>query len=104
MKAMAMGAIPVTSVFPNSTLPDLTPPFDLGIPTETVSDVWLDLWSERVIHASTLDAGGALGDHRQSMKTHSRVRHSWRSTAAILHGIFSTFDDRTQSLLHAHLS
>lgn len=36
IKAMAMGAIPITSRFPNSTLPELTDEWDMG-PREALS-------------------------------------------------------------------
>ncbi|CAN0410951.1 unnamed protein product, partial [Hapterophycus canaliculatus] len=63
IKAMAMGAIPITSRFPNSTLPELTNEWDMG-PREALANhhkmpeediPWLESWAEAVVHASNTD-------------------------------------------------
>ncbi len=61
MKAMAQGAIPITSRFINSTLPDLTEPWDLGpsdpIPHTVTLDTlppidWIYAWADAVVSAA----------------------------------------------------
>eukprot|EP00903_Cladosiphon_okamuranus_P011215 g10582.t1 len=63
IKAMAMGAIPVTSRYPNSTLPELTSEWDMGplpaldshntMPEQDMA--WLESWAKAVVHASTTE-------------------------------------------------
>merc|ERR1711968_139854 len=55
MKAQALGAVPITSKNPNSTLPELTRDWDLGPPPRTdgvtidMDPKWLDAWIDAVI-------------------------------------------------------
>eukprot|EP00903_Cladosiphon_okamuranus_P006818 g6643.t4 len=63
IKAMAMGAIPITSRYPTSTLPELTSEWDMG-PLQALAShnamaeqdiAWLESWAKAVVHASTTD-------------------------------------------------
>ena len=56
---MAMGAVPITSRYASSVLPELTSKFDLGPPGRPgaiKSDPsWLNEWTQAVIHAVGMD-------------------------------------------------
>ncbi|CAM9108296.1 unnamed protein product, partial [Scytosiphon promiscuus] len=68
IKAMAMGAIPITSRFPNSTLPELTGEWDMGPREALAGDLtmpekdkpWLESWARAVVHASKMDQSERL--------------------------------------------
>ncbi|CAM9221466.1 unnamed protein product [Discosporangium mesarthrocarpum] len=105
MKAQAMGAIPITSRFPNSTLPELASPWDMGpepgLPLDASSPLdhpaWLERWASAVIEASKADSAGreATGgagivwERRQAMKAAARDRFLWGSTARIWEAEFA---------------
>jgi len=80
MKAQALGAIPITSRFPESGVPETTK-YDLGPePVEgTIYDdpEWRGRWTASVIEA-------AAGDHaamREEMKAWARKTYSWQAVA-----------------------
>jgi glycosyltransferase involved in cell wall biosynthesis len=93
MKALAMGAIPITSRYVNSTLPELTKQWDLGPEghkdgtTIATNKVWFDQWVGSVVRAATQDPV-ALAEHRQGMVKESRPRFLWRTVASTWHGVF----------------
>ena len=79
MKAMAMGAIPITSRYPVSALPETCGAFDLGpVAREGMiseSPEWLAEWTAAVIES-------ADGDHsrlRPEMKAWARKTYSWKA-------------------------
>lgn len=87
MKAMASGAIPITSRYVDSVLYHLTEGYDLG-PSQALQNgmdynSWLALWLSSIIHTKTLDADSLLV-HRQRMIQDSRSRFNWDNTAQIL--------------------
>eukprot|EP00639_Heterosigma_akashiwo_P010200 CAMPEP_0206373560 /NCGR_PEP_ID=MMETSP0294-20121207/7786_1 /ASSEMBLY_ACC=CAM_ASM_000327 /TAXON_ID=39354 /ORGANISM="Heterosigma akashiwo, Strain CCMP2393" /LENGTH=325 /DNA_ID=CAMNT_0053821171 /DNA_START=59 /DNA_END=1036 /DNA_ORIENTATION=+ len=70
MKAQAMGAVPITSRFEGSTLPELTQHWDLG-PRPLVGHYandpeWQSLWVDRVIAAAARD----IRERQGSKQTH----------------------------------
>ena len=74
MKALALGAIPITSRHPHSTLPELTTEWDLGPVGRATGDiasdsVWFDAWVTSVIEAATMEKG-KIEQHRKSMMLH----------------------------------
>jgi len=95
MKAQAMGAIPITSRYRQSTLPELTGPYDLGprqLQGRSITDdpAWVELWVEAVVEASNNDyqdrVGGGAGNReihtlRQEMMRTARERFAWSSVA-----------------------
>ena len=96
MKAMAMGAIPITSRFKESTLPELTGPYDLGPrpldPMEEISATgsWVAEWVDAIESASRSDTRGDLASHRAEMKVSSRKRFLWANVAQIWHSSFQS--------------
>jgi len=97
MKAMAMGAIPITSRFPGSTLPELTLQWDLGPqPYEASSDrghhqdfdTWAMEWVQAAVNASRFDQRGELANHRAQMKHEARIRFLWSHVAQTWQGAF----------------
>ena len=98
MKAMAMGAVPVTSRFADSTLPELTGDFDLGpsrpLPENVDSEIgdasfgWAAEWLEAVVAASRRDERGGLAEHRRAMKADARRRFLWSHVAELWHESF----------------
>ena len=89
MKAMAMGAIPITSRFPGSTLPELTLQWDLGPQPYDENpnhgqqdyDMWALEWVQAVVNASRFDQRGELANHRAQMKQEARNRFLWSRVA-----------------------
>jgi len=81
MKAMAMGAIPITSRYPISALPETCGAFDLGPAARegmiSASPEWLAEWTAAVIEA----AGGDHGRMRGEMKSWARKTYSWKAVA-----------------------
>jgi len=100
MKAMCMGAIPITSKFATSTLPELTQVYDLG-PRPLVGGygqdpLWKQLWIEHVIEVALQDIEERrletivktpeprpIQKHRKEMKTWARERFLWQHVAGI---------------------
>jgi glycosyltransferase involved in cell wall biosynthesis len=96
MKAMAMGAVPVTSRFRGSTLPELTEGWDLGParPLQSESDgdplgAWAVAWAQAVVEASLRDERGELVEHRARMKQAARERFLWAHVAQTWHKAFT---------------
>jgi glycosyltransferase involved in cell wall biosynthesis len=100
MKAQAMGAIPVTSRYARSTLPELTGAFDLGPPralraTEGSFSAarggdgeWVAGWIDAVVDAAARNARGELHEHRAAMKRDARERFLWDGVAGLWDGHF----------------
>jgi glycosyltransferase involved in cell wall biosynthesis len=111
MKAMAMGAVPITSRFAESTLPELTESFDLGprpllVLEEQQKEAqpllsrvgqqhkqkdsgWTNEWAMAVVTASLRDLhGDGLAEHRAEMKRGSRRRFLWANVAQLWNGAF----------------
>jgi len=94
MKAMAMGAVPITSRYYDSTLPELTRDFDLA-PRALYLDHdtdpgWLREWVDAVVNASIRDLSGDLAEHRALMKNTARKRFLWGNVAQLWHTAFSS--------------
>jgi protein O-GlcNAc transferase len=94
MRAMALGAIPITSSYIKSALVNLTVGFDLGPHQRLIdgSDVayeyWLKYkWAPSVIAAASVN-NDTLIAIRQKMKLHARSRFSWKSSAETFSSIF----------------
>lgn len=93
MRAMALGAIPITSRYEGSALFNLTRGFDLG-PLEALRDVsdssysgWLEQqWLPAVLSAA-LAPPDDLRAHRSLMKSFARSKFTWNVSAALLAGI-----------------
>ena len=84
MKAQAMGAIPITSRHPNSSLPEVCAGFDLGplVPRGAVAiqsdPSWLAKWSAALLDAA-LTPPEDLAAHRLAMVSTARARFDWRT-------------------------
>lgn len=91
MKAQALGAIPITSRYPHSALPETCGRFDWGPapppaafkPGSSLAadPEWLAAWVEAVVGAATRPAD-EIAAHRAAMMAHSRSHHLWGSVAA----------------------
>lgn len=99
MKAMAMGAIPITSRHAESVVPELTNTYDLGpvvprtaeshIPVTLVSmrrpdpgdDAWRAAYAESIIDAAKRAQASGLDAHRRDMKAYARERFLWKHVA-----------------------
>ena len=91
IKAMAMGAIPITSRFANSALLQLTDGFDMvRVPfTDNVSfDYWMEFWREAIAQTKVIPQA-SLNSIRADMKKHVRSLHSWAESAAKLDRIIN---------------
>lgn len=81
MKAMAMGAIPITSRYPASALPETCGPFDLGPPAGegmiSTNPAWRAAWRAAVIEAAT----NGHERNRADMKAWARKAYSWKAVA-----------------------
>lgn len=102
MKAMAMGAIPITSRYQDSVVPELTGDFDLGpiVSRNASSEVsitvdhpdydhdWMAEFADAVIKAGIAARDGGLDNHRRTMKADARRRFLWRHVAATWDGHF----------------
>lgn len=101
MKAMAYGAIPITSKLEHSVLFNLTGPFDLG-PTVALSESiasdgralkrWLDeQWVPAVISAVETAAEDTekILSLRLQMMAFARVTFSWEASAAAMATLFT---------------
>lgn len=96
MKAMAMGAIPLTSRFSESVVPELTIHFDLGpeLPrtastdasvtlnySDPNDDMWLARFAQAAIDAARAAIAGNLDQHRTEMRQYARSRFLWSHVA-----------------------
>ncbi len=110
MKAMVQGAIPITSRFLHSTLPELTEPWDLG-PTVPIPHTvrpgtlppleWIYTWADAVVSAAEKNTqekycgsthnkeeeeegySGSIEERRALMKASARTRFAWSSIASL---------------------
>ena len=93
MKAQAMGAIPITSRYEHSTLPELCGLWDLGPPAQNGSlsenEAWQLAWADSVITAVQLE-DLPLDRHRRRMKAWARRELLWSAVAAKWHSIFQS--------------
>jgi hypothetical protein len=84
MKAQAMGAIPLTSRYASSTLPELCGKWDLGpraINGSHENDpTWMDLYASSVVKAVTAPAE-QLAQHRAAMVQWARTTFLWSTVA-----------------------
>ena len=84
MKAMAMGAIPLTSRWENSTLPELVRGWDLGPPgQESLDAEWVGRYVDAVVDAVGREERGELRAWREGMVGDARERFDWRAVARI---------------------
>ena len=97
MKAQAMGAIPVTSRYARSTLPELCGEHDLGpraINGSLQNDPsWPAEWADAVVAAARTD-GTRLAAHRDDMVRSARRRFLWSHVAQIWARTFAEDADR----------
>ncbi|ETI50642.1 hypothetical protein F443_05800 [Phytophthora nicotianae P1569] len=92
MKAMANGAIPITSRFPVSALPETVNDYDLGpraLQQRTVDDdpEWLELWIQSIVDAVYNEQQATTIRHR--MKRFARKKYRWENIALEWHRIIS---------------
>lgn len=92
MKAMANGAIPLTSRYPRSALSETVDDFDLGprpLQVQTIDDdpEWLELWIQSIIKA--VDNKQQTTRVRQRMKQFAREKYCWESMALQWHRVLS---------------
>ena len=84
MKAQAMGAIPITSRYEHSTLPELCGLWDLGPPAQrgrlSENKAWQRSWADAVI-AAVRTPRKELHVHRRNMKIWARRELLWSSVA-----------------------
>ncbi|KAJ1462789.1 glycosyl transferase family 41-domain-containing protein [Pelagophyceae sp. CCMP2097] len=112
MKAMALGAIPVTSRHADSVVPELTRHWDLGPPsprtapsakandldgTAADDDRWLETYASAVVDAVLRAERGELNDHRAHMKRDSRDRFAWRHVAKLMADSFAAANPGTDN-------
>ena len=100
MKAMALGAIPVTSRYAGSVVPELTNRFDLGPETprdadasvsvvlddlrtdrDPADDAWQAAFAQAAVDAATSATRSLLDAHRADMKRYARDRFLWTHVA-----------------------
>jgi len=88
MKAMAMGSIPITSRFENSSIPELTEHWDLGPSLDTcrgrtmaTDQEFQNLYAQHVIYAATQVLAPVLAEHRSKMKAWARRELLWSAVA-----------------------
>ena len=85
MKAMSCGAIPITSRYAYSVLPNLTSTYDLGPHQALQQDIDFDEWLvdqfvPAVVKASKID-DDELYRHRVDMGRHIREHYTWAASA-----------------------
>ncbi|GMH56977.1 hypothetical protein TrST_g9701 [Triparma strigata] len=93
MKAMSAGALPITSRYQDSTLPELTKTFDLGPQTPLSLDdevAWKDTYVNSVIDsvAKAFRGDPTIAAKKELMITTSRERFAWRGVARLWAEIF----------------
>jgi glycosyltransferase involved in cell wall biosynthesis len=85
LKAMSCGAVPITSRFVGSVLPNLTAGWDLGPARQLQFGDDLGHWLLHDYVPAVLQAVNASIDmHRADMIKHARTRHLWSLSAKIL--------------------
>ncbi|KAE8912164.1 hypothetical protein PF005_g5379 [Phytophthora fragariae] len=92
MKAMATGAIPITSRFPASALPETVDEFDLGpraLQQKTIVDdpEWMELWIQSIVDAVRDEQQATTVRHR--MKRFARKKYRWEHIALQWHRVIS---------------
>ncbi|KAG6972079.1 hypothetical protein JG687_00001665 [Phytophthora cactorum] len=92
MKAMANGAIPITSRFPLSALPETVDDFDLGpraLQHHAIDDdpEWLELWIQSIVDAAHNEQQATTVRHR--MKRFARKKYRWEHIALQWHRVIS---------------
>ena len=87
MKALALGAVPITSRHPRSTLPELTQEWDLGPAppnnAAAMDDAWAARWVESVVRAAVPAEAPRIAAHRAAMMEWAQLRYRWSKTARI---------------------
>ena len=89
----AMGAIPVTSRHPNSSLPEVCAGFDLGPPVPPgvasiqAETAWMDAWEAALVTAATASPE-SLQAHRRQMAREARTRFAWSTVVNAWHEAF----------------
>jgi glycosyltransferase involved in cell wall biosynthesis len=87
MKALALGAVPITSRHPHSTLPELTREWDLGpVPPDgaaAMDEVWTARWVESVVRAAAPAEAPRIAAHRAAMMEWAQHRYRWSNTARV---------------------
>ena len=96
-KAMAAGAIPITSRYTSSVLPHLTQGWDMGpqVPLQPGMNYaqWVnDHWVPAVL-AAVNTSPDILHRHREAMKTTIREKYSWTRSTDILVSLFPEEED-----------
>ena len=88
MKAQAMGAIPITSRYATSTLPELCGEYDMGprpLNGSLSNDPgWAAEWVDAVVTAASSEFG-LVQAHRHSMVRWARSTFLWSRVARIWH-------------------
>uniref|UniRef100_H3HC89 protein O-GlcNAc transferase n=1 Tax=Phytophthora ramorum TaxID=164328 RepID=H3HC89_PHYRM len=92
MKAMANGAVPITSRFPASALPETVGEYDLGpraLQQNSVEDdpEWLELWIRSIVDAVRDEQQALTVRHR--MKRFARKKYRWEHIALQWHRVIS---------------
>ncbi|KAG7387615.1 hypothetical protein PHYPSEUDO_013865 [Phytophthora pseudosyringae] len=92
MKAMANGAIPITSRFPVSALPETVDDFDLGPRALQHHSInkdpeWLELWIQSIVDAVRNEQQATTVRHR--MKRFARKKFRWEKIALQWHRVIS---------------
>ncbi|KAG6572510.1 putative UDP-N-acetylglucosamine-peptide N-acetylglucosaminyltransferase 110 kDa subunit [Phytophthora cinnamomi] len=92
MKAMVNGAIPITSRFPASALPETVDEFDLGPralqQNSIVADSeWMELWIQSIVDAVRDEQQAFTIRHR--MKRFARKKYRWEHIALQWHQVIS---------------
>ncbi|KAG1691586.1 hypothetical protein DVH05_026881 [Phytophthora capsici] len=92
MKAMANGAIPITTRFPASALPETTEVFDLGPEALQQSSIgddseWLERWIQSIVEAVHNTQETTTIRHR--MKRFARKKYRWEHIALQWHRVIS---------------
>lgn len=94
MKAMASGAIPITSRYKYSALQETCAGFDLGpaqaLDTPVPSPEWLRLWVQSVVSAVRDDDSGRIRVLRSQMKAFARTKYRWSLVAEQWHQVFDS--------------
>ncbi|KAI9995901.1 hypothetical protein PInf_012974 [Phytophthora infestans] len=92
MKAMTNGAIPITSRFSVSALPETVDDFDLGpraLQQRNIDDdpEWLELWIQSIVDAVHNEQQATTVRHR--MKRFARKKYRWENIALQWHRVVS---------------
>jgi protein O-GlcNAc transferase len=94
MRAMMLGAIPITSRYVESALFDLTKGYDFGprdkdaltagiLNNRTALNVWIDdVWVRSLLHLKVLSVGD-IQEHRSKMVAYATSKFTWKASAQI---------------------